>query len=832
MPQAFKTVDVLKLEVETDPTGPVNLVQNPSGDLGAWGWSTPVAGSVMSAEVFGGNQTLKYASPGTVASFFYTEALPVAAGQYVAASWIVPALNGFYRVKVEWLDSAKVLLSSATQTGYLSASAATVSYGPFLSPASTVYARLRFDHYSTNTGTAPTVGQIVRLYRATLAKAATTAELNTVRTNLVTNPSFETNTTGWLSSTGYGAATSPATFARSTTRANTGTASLLVTWPTTSYTWVDTQITGLTPGATYTASCYVWVPTGSPDVRMNVLFIAAGDWTTVKNAWTRISVTFTASSSGQAFIGPQVYGSTSGQQVYVDSVMLEKWFEPTAYFDGSTAAGGGWTYAWTGTAHASTSTATGLLQYVQPVPYLNILGPTHDLKITRDELDVGLLNATILDATLDPAVADTIRPGRRVRVMALDPATSEWEPIFAGKATNAVVTYDYKSPNIPDAKRARIALTASDNMTQLAGATRTEGVAGIANLPYVLEGVGVPWNVNGSGNQVASATVVANNADATAVDQVVLTRDTALGYAWMDRYGVLQAWDNLLIPATVMATLDEGDYSDLAIDYDTARAVNTVSIKFLRINLATGETVEIPYGPYADADSVEQWGALPKDFTIQGITESGANMQNYANTVLAVNATPVVRVNSATLPIRTTADVAKALLDLYDLVTVANAAAGYDEDLRITGVEHTITADKNGGKWLSAYSFASDGGVAPPQITPSPATGASAVDTDDWVSITPNALSSGTLRYRVINGVVYVHINGNLATTSGTAVDLNPSARLPAIVRPSAQVSTGGYFSAFAGVMSMSSIGAITVRQDSGGARATVSGMVSYPVGT
>ena len=34
--QQFKTADVVRLEVETDPAGLVNLVQNPSGELGGW----------------------------------------------------------------------------------------------------------------------------------------------------------------------------------------------------------------------------------------------------------------------------------------------------------------------------------------------------------------------------------------------------------------------------------------------------------------------------------------------------------------------------------------------------------------------------------------------------------------------------------------------------------------------------------------------------------------------------------------------------------------------------------------------------------------------------
>ena len=165
--QEFTTLDVLRLEVETDPTGLVNLVQNPNGELGGWGWITPVANSVLKGI---SGPSLEYTSPGSVASYFYTEPMAIAATQYAAAMWNIVSLNGYYRVKFEWLDSSKVLLSSSTQTGYLNATGV-VNYGPYQAPASTAYVRLRFDHYSTNTGTAPTAGQKITFNQVTVAKA-------------------------------------------------------------------------------------------------------------------------------------------------------------------------------------------------------------------------------------------------------------------------------------------------------------------------------------------------------------------------------------------------------------------------------------------------------------------------------------------------------------------------------------------------------------------------------------------------------------------------------------------------------------------------------------
>ena len=79
----FDKTTVLRLDVETTPVGLVNLVQNPSGELGGWGWVTPVANTVM-----GGNGTnLTYTSNATGAQSFKTEPMAVAAGEYVSARW-------------------------------------------------------------------------------------------------------------------------------------------------------------------------------------------------------------------------------------------------------------------------------------------------------------------------------------------------------------------------------------------------------------------------------------------------------------------------------------------------------------------------------------------------------------------------------------------------------------------------------------------------------------------------------------------------------------------------------------------------------------------------
>lgn len=135
--------------------------------------------------------------------------------------------------------------------------------------------------------------------------------------------SMETDASDWSSTTGFGAYTL-CTVAHSAVRAWDGTKSVLLTWPTTAGGSLGvTVVTGLVIGRTYTFSAYVYVPTGSPDVCMTIALIANGSTTAVKNAWQRISITWTATQS-TIQVGPRVTGSTAGQQCWVDGFQADE----------------------------------------------------------------------------------------------------------------------------------------------------------------------------------------------------------------------------------------------------------------------------------------------------------------------------------------------------------------------------------------------------------------------------------------------------------------------------------------------------------------------------
>lgn len=710
----------------------VNMVQNPSGELGGFGWVTPVSGSTIRSQ--GGGTSLVYTSPGGVASYFYTELLPISAGMYATAAWY--STGG--RARFEWINNAGAVIGSTPQNPL---AAGNQSHGAYQAPAGTVGVRLRFDHVNSSGGNAG-AGDTLTLRDVVVVKALTAGVLGTVRTNLVPNPSFEASETGWQPR-GAGVI---ATRARVNTIGGfSGSWCLRITaqeagdiFASQDSASAPTHYMPVVAGRTYRWGAYfrgpggriatigVWWYNGDAYISPS----PGGGVTVASGTWGRsVGVATAPPGATRARLYLRIIGAAANEQHYVDAVQFEQSTTAAlgAYFDGSTAPPAGTSNSWSGAAHASPSLSVST-QVVDaaPMTYLDVLGPSLEISVEREELNVGTLTATIRDSTLDPARSDQIRPGRRVRLLARTSTEDSWAPVYSGTATNAKVTYALKDPRVPESRRAKIDLTVTDNIGALAGVKRTQGVATIAQLPFVLEGCGVPWNVNGSGQQVASATVVANNENASALDQVAITRDSQLGYAWVDRFNTVQvhprtAWNATVKPSPSIS-IDAEDYTELDIDYDTERCINSVTLKFLRLNPSTGETEEITYGPYRDEVSIAEWDVRAAEFTIQGIAEETSALAAYAQSILAANGRPQVRCNAVTVALRTPAQVAYfCAVDLYSKAAVeAPDSTGWMPEQFVTGISHRITPEK----WLVTFKLASGTGVAPPQFTPSPEQGA------------------------------------------------------------------------------------------------------------
>jgi hypothetical protein len=207
------------------------------------------------------------------------------------------------------------------------------------------------------------------------------------RTNLVPNPNFETNTTGW-------GANSTNTLATSTAFAKYGTTSVR-----------STSVGGanngiflnprypVTVGDTYTCSGWFYVPTGQAAISGIVRlawYTALTGGTNVSNSdstttsipagggWVRVSVTGTVPATATHVV-PILFSNgtvTTGNYFHIDGILFEKQSSLLPYFDGTFSdAYTGFTLntqAWAGTANASTSTAswytTNLLPTISTTP--------------------------------------------------------------------------------------------------------------------------------------------------------------------------------------------------------------------------------------------------------------------------------------------------------------------------------------------------------------------------------------------------------------------------------------------------------------------------------
>lgn len=182
------------------------------------------------------------------------------------------------------------------------------------------------------------------------------ANTNVTRTNLVTNPSLEVDTTGWVASS--------STISRVTSSAKFGSAALQVV-ATASGNHAYTDCTTALYLA-YRATAWVKGEAGKSFlIRLEERTASAtvgnssGGVVVATGAWQKITVGRTFGAFG--VVGRvRVENATAGAHTFlVDGVMLEQTGAgDNPYFDGSFTSNANTTYAWTGTAHASTSTLT------------------------------------------------------------------------------------------------------------------------------------------------------------------------------------------------------------------------------------------------------------------------------------------------------------------------------------------------------------------------------------------------------------------------------------------------------------------------------------------
>ena len=255
----------------------------------------------------------------------------------------------------------KLWFNSSTAKTYVYYDSAWVEIGAGSNPAS-------LNDIGDVTITSATNGQFLRWDDgAWVNKSITTT---TTRTNLVTNPNFETDAINWTSA--QGAVT------RSTSFNYLGLASGLVTMSSTTDSNVfalGTSVNSFSSTTTYMVSAYFYVPVGSTLAGRTITLSFEGGTasvthgtsspaTLVAGSWVRASRPATVTVTGTKAIVFRLSGTLSaavGQTIYIDGVLAEQSSSLLPYFDGTYAdTYTGYTLteqSWTGTADASTSTA-------------------------------------------------------------------------------------------------------------------------------------------------------------------------------------------------------------------------------------------------------------------------------------------------------------------------------------------------------------------------------------------------------------------------------------------------------------------------------------------
>ncbi|MFD9225355.1 carbohydrate binding domain-containing protein [Streptomyces sp. NPDC060064] len=143
--------------------------------------------------------------------------------------------------------------------------------------------------------------------------------------NLLPNPSFESGVTAWISS-------GTPTRATSTTHVQHGAQAMLITWgAVASQTMTSPLIQGLNIGTRYTFSAYVWVPTGDAPVRLTVADVTTGAQNTVFDAFQRLTVSWTATSTTHQVRVGAIGTPVAGDVVWVDAGQIEEASSATTF---------------------------------------------------------------------------------------------------------------------------------------------------------------------------------------------------------------------------------------------------------------------------------------------------------------------------------------------------------------------------------------------------------------------------------------------------------------------------------------------------------------------
>jgi hypothetical protein len=402
-------------------------------------------------------------------------------------------------------------------------------------------------------------------------------------------------------------------------------------------------------------------------------------------------------------------------------------------------------------------------------------------------MDSSSIQLVTSDPTYDPAVSTLIRKGARTEAwIALNNLIVEenLERLFTAKVEDIRAVY----PRHNGKPAPVITITFTDGMADLADTPRAGGYEALSSLPNVLEGSIVPWNVTGQTGQSAAAnTPDWTNENASALDQVAITRDTHHAYAWLDRWGD-DGGGGTIDTYTREFDVDDTNFSATAEpELSTDDVINTIMITALRT--IGDQTEEWKYGPYEDRASIDVRGVRLAPFTVGvplGDTVDATYWDAFVAEVFSRNANP--HKGYRVLPFFIDGDnndLFFATVDLGDQINLTSADVGFvDEPFRVTSLTHTITQRD----WLLELETAAPESVASPTAQPDLAS--SRTEWVEFTKVSPAAsMANVTLEYRITGSLIEWRTSGSTAANisvppSGDIANQNVTTSIPAELRP------------------------------------------------
>ena len=436
----------------------------------------------------------------------------------------------------------------------------------------------------------------------------------------------------------------------------------------------------------------------------------------------------------------------------------------------------------------------GTATTVQPEEFptfRNIFNTAQSVTISRSAMGASEIKLVTADATYDPAVSTLIRKGARAEISSslndlIDP--DNFERMWTGKVD------DVRAKYLPSKGTTRPVITISftDGNADLAATPRSGGYAALNKLPNVLEGSVVPWNVTGqTGQSSAENTPDWTNDNATALDQVAITRDTNHAYAWLDRFGVFNVHGDATIETyTRVWSVDESRFNGNAEpQFSPDDLINTVMIKALR--QIGDQTEEWSYGPFEDRASIDVHDPRSATFTVGvplGTVVSAGHWDAFVAEVFARNAQPYKTYKSLPFFIDgVNNNLFFATVDLGDLVEITSPSVGFvEEPFRVSDVKHTITQTS----WVMELGFTKPDSIAAPTTQPDLVS-----SRPEWVTFTKISPSAAmvdvVLQYRITGSLIEWRTSGNTAAAisvpaSGDITNQNITTGIPAELTPSA----------------------------------------------